>query len=594
MLQLPFLYDGVHHRASTASGQGARFFVQGSAAPLLGLAAVSPSTAFVNIETQEPWRGHSKYMLSCIFAKEAKVEAFAYSSFFGEGELLVAVKLQPEIDDFMILLVDLKSSILSTASCRQLFDARSSLQPGSTDYHVVASNLLPHQKLNVELSINDSELCFCIEHVEILWDDCQCQSLETFMKKRPHLAWQEKVVAALTGRVDAFPGLEPCQVQHAMLVQQRRPQHALHLSFVVFFRYGRAMGKLWSCRARHLYKQSEAVTLISDLKVGDQVSGILYAEWRQVGSGMHHVLAVTSKLAKGEPLLAVQLGAVADAVSMDLGSYNEKYWADLWKLEDPKQDLTMRCYWQAYRCDCAEVQVIDDDEEEGDGTLDVGKLVETTFRQLEGFVAHKVKSEVLKERINEKRAPTATTGTKKRKQAPEKQVDCCFVDPYADICKAQRAALTSGQEALASTPADIATIESEVQSSKANTVARAVEQDGSTYNTNGENGGYKKDSTWEPWEWKQYNSWEGKKKWRNNTDWKEDRHESHLRKRGTMPPPPPPRRLEDVEHGQPLQPFFGGDSLHVGLRPLKFFRRILEKESICFIGREDDFKVHEG
>jgi hypothetical protein len=208
---LPFLYDGVHHRASTANGHGARFFVQGSAAPLLGLAAVSPSTAFVNIETQEPWCGISKYFLSLIFARGAKVEAFAYSSFFGEGELLVAVKLQPEIDLFMILLVDLKkSSILSMASCRQLFDARSSLQLGSPDYHVVASNLLPHQKLNVELSLSDSDICFCIGHVEIVWDDCQCQSLETFMKRRPHLAWHEKVVAALTGRVDAFPGLDPC------------------------------------------------------------------------------------------------------------------------------------------------------------------------------------------------------------------------------------------------------------------------------------------------------------------------------------------------------------------------------------------------
>jgi hypothetical protein len=599
MFQLPFLYDGVHHRAST--GHETVFFVEGAAAPLLGLAAVPLSTAFVNVETQEPWQGYEKY-LSCDGSKTTAVEAFAYSSFFDEGKLLIALKMkslkasqEPETLEIVILLADFKksSSTFSIAPCLNLFDGRSSVQYGSCDYHTVASRLLPHQKLNVNLAVKDSKHGFSVESVELVWADCQHKSLENFVVTRPRLGWAEKVTAALTGRKDAFPGLGPCHVQRAMLVQQRRPYQALQLSFVVFFRYNQAMGKLWSCRARHLYKPSETDSLVSNLEVDDQVGGVLYAEWRQVGSGMHHVLEATTRLQTREPLLASQLGASADSVPRDIGNYKADYWTELWKHEDTKQDLTTRCYWQAYRCDCLEIQVIDDDDDEGCSALDVGKMVETTFRQLEGFVANKVKSEVLKERLNEKRVPVETMEAIKKKRKIQ-QADCGFVDPYADICKAQRNQLEVEQVPVFQVPVPCDKEPLEVDVTTSGDVLRK-EHENTAYEASRKSSSGDKDQNqkWESWDWKNHNSWEGRRRWRRNSEWKEDWHDSHSKKRRTLSPPPPPKRLDHAEHVPPLQPFFGAGSLHEGLRPLKFFRRVLETEGISFIGREDDFKVRE-
>ena len=597
MLQLPFLYDGAHHSASAAPGGAATFFVQSSAAPLLGLATGAPGTAFVNVETQEPWSGYSKYASpGSSFITVA--EAFAYSSFFGEGQLLVAVRLEPLMEleeasaaEFVILLADVKMSrTFSTAACSDLFYGKSAAEMDKQDYQVVATHMLPHQRLHVELSAGPVDEGFCLEHIGLLWDECQRKSLETYSKTKPSLDWREKVAAALTGRADAFPGLGACRVKHAMLVQQRRPHEALQLSFVVFFGYSQVVGKLWSCRVRHLYKQSQPCTLISDLQVGDCVYGVLYAEWRQVGSGMHHVLQVTSKLTTPMPLLAAQLGTAAEALPMDIGKHTANYWLELWKTEDMKLDLNKRRHWRTYRCDCGEIQVIeDDDDAENCGLLEVEKIVEKTFQKLEGFEADKVKSEVLKERLNEQRLPTLKTGAKKTRKQSE-AVECTFLDPYAAICKRQRDLLDAGQkQAALLEEAKLPSEEKGCDRGASGDVALGERE--TSVNASCNIAGGKKWQKWgESWEWKSQNSW---KKWRPQQDWKEGWTDLPPKKQRTMSPPPPPRQLKEVAHGPSLPPYFGANSLHAGLRPLKLFRSILEKESVALEGRQSDFEVCE-
>jgi len=191
MSSLPFLYDRVHH-------QGASFFVQGSAAPCVGLPAATSPTAFVNVDTQQEWEGGLKY-------KPEAIEAFSFSSFFDDSHLLVAVKLQPVQEDqqatkeFLILQVDVAK--LSTFS----MDARR-LEPGTEATRVVATHLLPHQKLNVKVAF-DEAAGFSLSHIEIQWADCQ-NSLERLFDDRQRLSWINKAKVLLTGRTDAFPGLE--------------------------------------------------------------------------------------------------------------------------------------------------------------------------------------------------------------------------------------------------------------------------------------------------------------------------------------------------------------------------------------------------
>jgi hypothetical protein len=571
--------------------------VQSSAAPLLGLAAGSPEAAFVNVETLEPWSGHLKYAAG-VSSPITAVEAFAYSSFFGEGQLLVAVRLEPVTEleeagaaEFMILLADVKTSCtFSMAACSDLFHGKSTAQMDMQDYQVVATHMLPHQSLHVTLWARPAGGGFCLEHIGLLWNECQHKSLEAFSKTKPGLDWHEKVAAALTGRADAFPGLGACQVQHAMLVQQRRPHEALQLSFVVFFGYSQVVGKLWSCRVRHLYKQSQPSTLISKLDVGDRVYGILYAEWRQVGSGMHHVLQVTSKLTEQMPLLAVQLGTAAEAPPQDIGKHPASYWSELWKMEDMK--LHKRRHWQAYRCDCGEIQVIDDDgDAENCGMVEVEKIVEKTFQKLEGFEADKVKSEVLKELLNEQRRPILTTGAKKTRKKSE-AVECSFMDPYAAICKRQRDLLEAGEKQAALLKE--ATLQSKEKGCDRGSSGNVAcgEREASAHNSSCHVAGGKKWQKWgESWDWKSQNSW---KRWRPQQDWKEGWTDLPSKKQRTMSPPPPPRQLREVAHGPPLPPFFGANSLHAGLGPLKLFRSILEKESVAFVGRQNEFEVCEG
>lgn len=331
---------------------------------------------------------------------------------------------------------------------------------------------------------------------------------------------------------------------------------------------------------RHLYKEK------LDLKKEDLVKGTVYAEWRQVGSGMHHKLAVGSKMTEAPPpLFAARLGAPAE----DLSKHTAGYWEDLWKQEDTKQDLTARCYWQAYRCEGPEVQVIDDDDEDEVCGVDVEQLVEGAFRKLEGFVVSKVKSEVLKARLIEKRAPVASAKepTSKRMKRSEEAFDCCFVDPYAEVCKAQRDQLSDpagpGAEAPKQTPA-------------AQDLGAPVATEGRQRTP--EN---KKDSSWTEGEqkWdsyhssKRYDSWGGgRRRWR---DWNEDwRERSHAGQRCSvpLPPPPPAKRIDNFCHlPRPVQPYFGVGTTGASLNPLKLFRRVLETEGVCATGHDEAFKV---
>jgi len=366
-----------------------------------------------------------------------------------------------------------------------------------------------------------------------------------------------------------------------MLVQKRDLPHASQLTFVVFFRYRQAPGKMWSCRVRHLYKEK------LDLKKEDKVHGTVYAEWRQVGSGMHHMLEVGSKLAEAPPpLFAARLGGPAE----DLSEHTASHWEDLWKQEDTKKDLTTRCYWQAYRCDGPEVQVIDDDDEDEVCGVDVEQLVEGAFRKLEGFVASKVKSEVLKARLMEKRAPIASAKepTNRRMKRSEEAFGCCFVDPYADVCKAQRDQLSDppshGNEVPKSTP-----VAQDLDAPASTTDECQLTQE----NEKGRDW-VESERKWDSYPSKRYDSWGGgRRRWRDwNEDWQE-RSQAKRRYNVPLPPPPPAKRIDNFCHLlRPVQPYFGVGTTGASLNPLKLFRRILETEGICAAGHEEAFKVN--
>lgn len=191
MSLLPFLYDRVHH-------QGASFFVQGSVAPYVGLPAATSPTAFVNVDTQKEWEGCSKY-------KPEAIEAFSFSSFFDEGHLLVAVRLEPVQEEpqatkeFLILQIDVAK--LSSFSLETRL-----LEPGSDALRIVMAHLLPHQTLGVTVAFDEATL-FSLNHIEIQWADCQ-RSLKRLFDDRQRLSWIDEAKVLLTGRTDAFPGLE--------------------------------------------------------------------------------------------------------------------------------------------------------------------------------------------------------------------------------------------------------------------------------------------------------------------------------------------------------------------------------------------------
>jgi len=562
---MPGIYDRVHHR----DGKHA-FFVQGSAAHLLGLCA--SEVPFVNVDTQETWEGYVKYKPDGGFVKSE--EAFAYSCCYANS-LLVAVRLAASreggVKDWMIFLTDLSGTGFAVGACDEEFDSKS-LKAGAAEYASILPHIRPGQKLEVVVGWDEAEgqQGFGLKHVELKWIECQRRILSDFALSRSgRLLWPEKVEAALTGRSEAFPELGACPILDAMVVQKRikwkvyrkeeSVPYAVQLTFVAFPRFDKEPVKIWSPRVRHTYNPAPGETILWDLVPDERVRGRMFQEWHQVGSGHHHVLSSIEKVdpAAHRPLLVSQPGGGAK-LQVDLFEGGAARWIETWRTEDLKQDMSQRRYWGEHRCTTSDaVQILDDDDDD----LDVTSVVTDTFLRMEGHLTKRVKREHLKDCVKE----TEKDRRQGRGVGKAKVTTPAFLDPYDEACQ-ELAQQLKGDE-REEKPKEEGVKEEEGAGSRA--IKRAHEE----HQWHG--GG---------WNWKGDSSW-GSRSWQRD-DWRDDwRAKSRARCAVPPPPPPPPPAGGPFRHLPHAVPhIYGQAASDKRLQPLVRLRMLLETLGIACVG----------